>query len=166
MVRTKDPTSEIAAAIILEADNNVQLLNEGRAALSYQNTGDASRGVIRDVQYTAGSIRPVDLRGMAGGVDYDQIKIKITTSGTIGTCKYSVWTKDADGLKNNLVVDDKLIIGDYQPLAYGLEVRFGDSNLGDSAASNDEWEVEVRGYNEEIDTADLKGIKMTRRRYY
>ena len=53
MVRTKDPTSDMAAALMLEADNNVQLLNEGRAALSWQNTGDASQGVLRDVTYTS-----------------------------------------------------------------------------------------------------------------
>ena len=166
MVRTKDPTSDMAAAIILEADNNVQLLNEGRAALSWQNTGDASRGVIRDVDYTAARLRPVDLRGRAGGVDYDLIKISITTAGAVGVGKYSVWTKSGDKLKDNLVVDDQVIIGDYQTLAYGLEVRFGDTDDSGAAAINDEWEVEVRGYNEEIDTADLKGIKMTRRRYY
>ena len=44
MVKTKDPTSELATALMTEADNNVQLLNEGRAALSWQNTGDASKG--------------------------------------------------------------------------------------------------------------------------
>ena len=58
------------------------------------------------------------------------------------------------------------ITGDYQPLAHGLQVRFGGNDENDTAAANDEWEVEVRGYNEEIDTADLKGIKMTRRRHY
>ena len=166
MVRTKDPTSEIAAALILEADNNVQLLNEGRAALSWQNTGDASRGVIRDVQYTAGYIRPVDLRGRAGGVDFDKIKIWISTAGALGAGKYSVQIKSADKLKDNLVVDDQVITGDYQTLAYGLQVRFGDTSDTHQAALNNEWEVEVRGYNEEIDPADLKGIKMTRRRYY
>ena len=166
MVRTKDPTSEIAAALILEADNNVQLLNEGRAALSWQNTGDASRGVIRDVLYSADNMRPVDLRGRAGGVDFDKIKIWISTAGALGAGKYSVQIKSADKLKDNLVVDDQVITGDYQTLAYGLQVRFGDTSDTHQAALNNEWEVEVRGYNEEIDTADLKGIKMTRRRYY
>ena len=82
MVRTKDPTSDIAAALILEADNNVQLLNEGRAALSWQNTGDASKGIIRDVTYTDGKLRPVDLRGIAGAVDYDRVKIQIISGGS------------------------------------------------------------------------------------
>ena len=168
MVRTKDPTSEIAAAIMLEADNNIQLLNEGRAALSWQNTGDASKGVLRDVSYTDGSVRPVDFKGRAGSVDYDLIKISISgsTAGAIGTAKYNVYVKDSSGLKTNQVVTEEIITGDYQILAYGLQVRFAGTTNSSVATATNEWEVEVRGYNEEIDTADLKGIKMTRRRYY
>ena len=161
MVRTKDPTSELAAAIMLEADNNVQLLNEGRAALSWQNTGDASKGVLRDVTYT-GAIRPVDFRGRAGGVDYDLVKLEIEDAGAIGTATYNVWVKDSDGLKQNKVVDDQKITGDYQTLAYGLEIRFAGTTDASAAVATDEWEVEVRGMYEEVDTSDLKGIKMTR----
>ena len=164
MVRTKDPTSDMAAAIMLEADNNVQLLNEGRAALSWQNTGDASQGVLRDVTYTDGQIRPVDFRGRAGSVDYDLVKVKIGTGGVIGTATYSVWVKDSDGLKQNQVITNEKITGDYQTLAYGLQVRFSGTTDTSEATANNEWEVEVRGYNEAVDTADLKGIKMTRRR--
>ena len=166
MVRTKDPTSDMAAALMLEADNNVQLLNEGRAALSWQNTGDASQGVLRDVTYTDGQIRPVDFRGRAGSVDYDLVKVKIGTGGVIGTATYSVWVKDSDGLKQNQVITNEKITGDYQTLAYGLQVRFSGTTDTSEATANNEWEVEVRGYNEEVDTADLKGIKMTRTRYY
>ena len=168
MVRTKDPTSEIAAAIMLEADNNIQLLNEGRAALSWQNTGDASKGVLRDVSYTDGSVRPVDFKGRAGSVDYDLIKISISgsTAGAIGTAKYNVYVKDSSGLKTSQVVTEEVITGDYQTLAYGLQVRFAGTTSSSVATATNEWEVEVRGYNEEVDTADLKGIKMTRRRYY
>ena len=161
MVRTKDPTSELAAAIMLEADNNVQLLNEGRAALSWQNTGDASKGVLRDVTYT-GAIRPVDFRGRAGGVDYDLVKLEIEDAGAIGTATYNVWVKNSDGLKQNKVVDDEKITGDYQTLAYGLEIRFAGTTDASEAVATDEWEVEVRGMYEEVDTSDLKGIKMTR----
>ena len=163
MVRTKDPTSEIAAALMLEADNNVQLLNEGRAALSWQNTGDASQGVLRDVTYT-GAVRPVDFRGRAGSVDYDLIKLEIQDAGIIGTATYNVFVKDGNGLKQDKVVDDEKITGDYQSLAYGLQVRFAGNTDASEAVATDEWEVEVRGYNEEIDTSDLKGIKMTRTR--
>ena len=167
MVKTKDPTSELATTLMTEADNNVQLLNEGRAALSWQNTGDASKGVLRDVTYTDGSVRPVDFRGRAGGVDYDLVQIKISsTAGAIGTAKYNVFVKDSTGLKTNQVVTEELITGDYQPMAYGLQVRFAGTTDASVATANNEWEVEVRGYNEEVDTGDLKGIKMTRRRHY
>jgi hypothetical protein len=164
MVRTKDPTSEIAAALMQEADNNVQLLNEGRAALSWQNTGDASKGVLRDVTYTDGSVRPVDFRGRAGSVDYDLIKISISasTAGAIGTAKYNVYIKDGSGLKLNQVVTEEVITGDYQTLAYGLQVRFAGTADNSVATANNEWEVEVRGYNEEVDVNDMGGIKMTR----
>ena len=165
MVRTKDPTSEIAAALMLEADNNVQLLNEGRAALSWQNTGDASKGVLRDVTYTDGSVRPVDFRGRASGVDYDLVKLSISssTAGAIGTAKYNVYVKDSSGLKTNQVVTEEVITGDYQTLAHGLEVRFAGTADNSVATANNEWEVEIRGMHEEVDTSDLKGIKMTRR---
>ena len=165
MVKTKDPGSELATALMTEADNNVQLLNEGRAALSWQNTGDASKGVIRDVTYTDNRLRPVDLKGRAGGVDYDLIKVIIGTGGTLGTATYNVFVKDSTGLKTNQVVTEEVITGDYQALAYGLQIRFGHESLL-AAVANNEWEVEVRGYNEEVDTGDLKGIKMTRRRHY
>jgi hypothetical protein len=166
MMKTKDPTSDMAAALMLEADNNVQLLNEGRAALSWQNTGDASQGVLRDVTYTDGQIRPVDFRGRAVAVDYDLIKVKIGTGGAIGTATYNVWIKDSNGLKQNQVVSDEKITGDYQNLAHGLEIRFAGTTDSSEATANNEWEVEVRGYSEEVDAADLRGIKMTRRRYY
>ena len=75
-----------------------------------------------------------------------------------------MWTKDSDQLKNNQVVTAEKISGDYQPLAYGLQIRFGGNDEDDIATANNEWEVEVRGYNEEVDASDLTGISMTRRR--
>ncbi len=67
-------------------------------------------------------------------------------------------------LKNNNLIDDEIITGDYQPLAYGLQIRFGGDSDTDEAALNDEFEVEVRGINERTDTSDISGIKMTRNR--
>ena len=166
MVRSKDPSSELATSLEAEYENNIKLLNEGRASLGFQNTGDASMGIIRDLTYTAGKLRPVDLKGRAGGVDFDLIKVQVIDAGVFGTGSYSVWTKDGDQLKNNQVVTAEKITGDYQSLAHGLQIRFGGDSDSDQAAANDEWEVEVRGYNEEIDTGDLKGVKMTRVRYY
>ena len=164
MIRTNNPTSEVLESIEAEFEKNIELLNTGRASIGFQNTGDASRGVIRDVVYTDGKLRPVDTKGDARFVDFDLIKVKITTAGVFGTGKYSVWIKDENMLKNNNVVDNEIITGDYQPLAYGLQIRFGGDSDSDQAALDDEFEVEVRGINERTDTSDITGIKMTRNR--
>ena len=164
MIRTKDPSSPILEGIEMEYEKNIELLNTGKASLGFQNTGDASKGIIRDVTYTEGSIRPVDLKGDALSVDFDIIKVKVTTAGVLGTGTYSVWVKDADKLKSYEYITDEKITGDYQRLAYGLKIRWGGESDSDVATLNDEFEVEVRGINELIDTSDLSGIKMTRRR--
>ena len=164
MIRATDPTSEMATAMMEEAQGNIDDLNNGKAALSHQNTSDASKGVIRDVTYT-GTVRPVDTRGHYSGT-YDLIKIKITTGGVIGTAKYSVWNKDGDRLgmnEGNQVVTDEIINGDYQALAGGLQIRFAGTNFDSTAAVDDIWEVEVMGWSEEVDSNNLQPIRMTRR---
>ena len=99
MIKTNNPTSEMAVSFMEEAEKNITDMNNGNAALSWQNTSDGSKGVIRDVTYS-GTVRPVDTRGRWGGT-YDLIKIKITTGGAIGTAKYSVWAKNGDKLGMN-----------------------------------------------------------------
>ena len=49
MIRATDPTSEMASAFMAEAQENVDALNNGKAGLSWQNTTDPSKGVVRDV---------------------------------------------------------------------------------------------------------------------
>ena len=165
MIRATDPTSEMASAFMEEAQGNIDDVNNGKAALSYQNTADSSKGVIRDVTYS-GTVRPVDTRGHYSGT-YDLIKIKIdTTGGAIGTATYSVWTKDGDKLgmnEGNQVVTTEIINGDYQALAGGLQVRFSGTDFDSTASVNDTWEVEVQGWSEEVDSGSLKPIRMTRR---
>jgi len=164
MIRATDPTSEMADAMMDEAQGNIDDLNNGKAGLSWQNTADSYKGVIRDVTYT-GTVRPVDTRGYYSGT-YDLIKIKITTGGAIGTSRYSVWEKDGDKLGMNegtQVVTDEIINGDYQALAGGLQIRFEGTNFDSTASVNDIFQVEVRGYSEEVDSNSLKPIKMTRR---
>ena len=143
---------------------NIDALNKGGAALSWQTTGDSSKGVIRDISYTSGAIRPVDTRGRWSG-SWDLIKVLITTGGVLGTAKYSVWTKSGDNLKDNQVVTDEIINGDYQTLAGGLQIRFGgstDSSTANASGTADEWEIEVAGYNEEVDSSNIKSGKVTR----
>ena len=165
LIRSHDPTSEVATALMEDAMGNVDSLNKGGAALSWQTTGDSSKGIIRDVTYTSAKVRPVDLRGRASGVDYDLIKVSISasTAGVIGTAKYNVYVKDNTGLKKNQVVTERVITGDYQTLAYGLEIRFGGSTDTTQAAASDEWEIEVAGWQEEVDNSAINSVKMTRR---
>ena len=169
MIKSHDPNSELANALMEEAMQNIQNINEGKAALSFQVTRDSTQGIIRDVSYTDGSIRPVDTRGEWTG-SYDLIKVIITTGGRIGTAKYSVYTKDSDKLKNNIVVTDKVINGDYQPLAGGLQIRFAGDDMnptsGTQATADNEWEIEVFGKYEDVDNSSGKAIKMTRVRKY
>ena len=170
MIKTKDHKSELATSFMEEADKNIELLNEGKAALSWQNTADASQGLIRDITYTSGKIRPVDTRGNWNG-SWDLIKVKIGTGGVLGTATYNVYTKDSDGLKQNQVVTEEKITGDFQPLAGSLQIRFAGEADSTVATANDEWEIEVTGQTEYVDSSDMKSIKLTRtgtpaRRYY
>lgn len=161
LVKGKDPTSEIAEALFDEAQLHIEDLNSGRAKLSFQNTGDASKGIVRKIA-VAGSLNIVDTRGNYRG-SYDRLKVLVTTAGAIGTAKYSVYAKDTDGLKNNLVVQTEVINGDYQELAGGLQIRFQGSADSSTGTLNDEWEVEVMGIYEETDNASIRSVKMTRK---
>jgi hypothetical protein len=168
MIKSHDPNSELANALMEEAMLNISNINEGKAALSFQVSRDSSQGVIRDVSYTSGAIRPVDTRGEWTGT-YDLIKVIITTGGVLGTAKYSVYIKDGDKLKNNQVVTDEIINGDYQQLAAGLQIRFAgatDSSTANVSGTADEWEIEVFGKYEDVDVSTGKSIKMTRIRKY
>ena len=165
LIRSHDPTSEIASALMEDAMGNIDALNKGGAALSWQTTGDSSKGIIRDVSYTSGAIRPVDTRGRWTG-SWDLLKVIITTGGVLGTAKYSVYAKDEDKLKNNQIVTDEIISGDYQPLGGGLQIRFGgstDSSTANVSGTADEWEIEVTGWQEEVDNSTVNSVKMTRR---
>ena len=165
MIKSHDPNSELAIALMEEANNNIENINQGRAALSWQVSRDSSQGIVRDVTYTSGKIRPVDTRGEWSGT-YDLIKVKIGTGGVLGTATYNVYVKDGDGLKNQQVITNEVINGDYQSLAGGLEIRFAGSTDATQAAANDEWEIEVFGRHEVVDVSSGKAVKMTRIRKY
>ena len=161
MIKSHDPNSELANALMEEANNNIENINQGKAALSWQVSRDSSQGIVRDVTYTAGEMRPVDTRGEWSGT-YDLIKVKIGTGGVLGTATYNVYIKDGDGLKNQQVITNAVINGDYQSLAGGLEIRFAGSTDSSTATANNEWEIEVFGRNEVVDVSEGKAVKMTR----
>ena len=165
LIRATDPTNEIATALMEEAQGNIDALNNGGAALSWQTTRDASRGIIRDVSYTDGSVRPVDTRGTWSGT-FDLIRVKIEAGGALdGTATYSVWVKNADKLgiqQGNQVVTSEKINGDYQSLAGGLQIRFAGETKTSVATATNEWEIEVMGAGEHIDASGVKSVANTR----
>ena len=166
MIKSHDPNSELANALMEEAEKNISNINEGKAALSWQVTRDSSQGIIRDVYYTSGAIRPVDTRGEWSGT-YDLLRVLITLAGELGTAKYSVWVKGSTKLKETQVVTDEIITGDYQTLAGGLQIRFAgsaDDSTANTTTTADEWEIEVFGRHETVDASGGKAVKMTRTR--
>ena len=141
-------------------------MNEGKTKLSWQTTGDASMGVIREGS-VSGAVRIVDTKGLYVGV-YDKIGVKITTAGILGTAVYSYWAGDSTNLgaerMNNSASStfSDTINGTYQPIGDGLYVRFA-GDTGDSATLNDYWEIEVVGKSETVDLGYPRSISMTRR---
>ena len=165
LIRSHDPTSEVATALMEDAQNNIDSLNQGGASLSWQTTGDSSKGVIREVGTISGGIRVVDTRGRWSG-SYDVLKVKIINGGAYGTATYSVWTKGNDKLgvnEGNAAITAEKITGDYQPLAGGLQIRFGSSSFDSTASADDTWEIEVQGWQNEVDNSTINSVRMSRR---
>jgi hypothetical protein len=166
LIRASQPTSEIADALFNEVEQNITALNTGSAKLSWQTSGDSSKGVIREGT-VSGNLRIVDTRGAYYGV-YDRIGVKITTAGAMGTARYSVWQSDSDNLgaermnNGDAETHSDVVSGDYQQLSRGLEIRFA-GDTGDTATLNDYWEIEVHGKFEHTDNGMPMSIRMSRR---
>tara|TARA_Y100001963_G_scaffold10981_1_gene13979 strand:+ start:4826 stop:6040 length:1215 start_codon:yes stop_codon:yes gene_type:complete len=168
LIRSHDPTSEVATSFWEEANEEINKLNSGENTLSWMTTADGSKGIVRESS-VSGNIRIVDTRGRYSGT-YDRIGVKITNAGAIGTAKYSVWVKDSDNIgaerMNNLEAADlvdEVINGQYQSLSSGLQIKFG-GDTADTATFNDKWEIEVTGYYEEVDNAtSMRAVRMSRR---
>ena len=161
MLKSDDPMNEVAGAFMEEADEYLAGLKSGDIQIPTSVTGDAPYGVIRDVTYTAGRVRPIQTRGSYLGT-YDLIKVKIIDAGAIGTATYSVWEKSSTDLKATQVVTAETINGDYQQCAGGLEIRFAGATDSTVATANDEWEIEVYGTGEDVRTSNVGNINMTR----
>jgi|TARA_R100000458_G_scaffold10425_1_gene8271 hypothetical protein len=165
MIKAEDPMDDVGNAFMEEANEYLNGLRTGEIQLPTSVTGDSPYGVIRDVSYTSGKIRPIQTRGSYSGT-YDLIKIKIIDSGAIGTATYSVWEKSSTDLKSTNIVSAETINGDYQQCAGGLEVRFAGATDATTANANDEWEIEVYGVGEDVRTSNVGNINMTRGAYH
>ena len=164
LVRADDPANPVADAFMEEADSNIEQLNSGSIQLPNAVTYDSSKGVIRDCTYTSGSVRPVKTRGRYSGT-YDLVKISIGTGGVLGTATYNVYAKDSTKLKNDQIVTEEVITGDYQSVAGGLQIRFAGSTDSSVATANNEWEIELYGSGEQVSNTGLGVIRMSRGGY-
>lgn len=164
LIRADDPANPVSDAFMEEADSNIEQLNSGSIQLPNAVTYDSSKGFVRDVTYTSGSIRPVKTRGRYSGT-YDLIKIKIGTGGVLGTATYNVYAKDSTKLKNDQVINERVITGDYQPITGGLQIRFAGSTDSSVATANNEWEIELYGSGEQVSNTGLGAIRMSRGGY-
>ena len=149
LIKAHDPTSAILEKFEEEYNFNINLINEGKAKLSYQVSGDSSKGVVKEVD-VKGSLKIVDTRGNYQGT-YDRLKVIVSTAGAIGTARYDVFAKNSDSLKADKIINAEIINGDYQQLANGLQIRFQGVNNFSSSFENDEWEIEVFGMQESLD---------------
>jgi hypothetical protein len=165
MLKADDPASDVAGAFMEEANEYIEGLRTGEIQLPHQVTGDSSYGVIRDVTYTSGKIRPVQTRGAYQGT-YDLIKVKIIDAGAIGTATYSVWEKSSTDLKSSQVVTAQTINGDFQECAGGLEIRFAGGTDATTATANNEWEIECHGISEDVRSSKTGNIRMSRGAYH
>ena len=141
-----------------EINFNLELINSGKAKLSYQVSGDSSKGIVKEIS-VSGGIKLVDTRGHYSGT-YDRLKVMITTEGASGVGKYTVWGKSSNDLKDTIIVAEKLINGDYQELAGGLQIRFQGANDSAQATLADQWEIEVFGQQESLDD-NIGAVKYT-----
>ena len=171
LLRAHDPTNEVIAPYQDELNEILEGLKKGSIVLPSKVTADSSKGVIREVSVNASSaLRPVELRGSYNRWGYDLIKIKVYVNGTgssanaaIGTAKYSVWVKDNDTLKNNKIVENELITGDYDQVADSLYIRWSGPTTTSVAYEDDEYEVEVHSTSIDADTSAIGSVKMSRR---
>ena len=164
LVKAQNPLSEMIEVFEEEINFNIELINSGKSKLSYQVSGDSSKGFVTEITSpqtsdSNGGLYIIDTRGNYSGT-YDRIKVIIETAGVIGTAKYDVYVKDSDNLKNSKVVDAKVINGDYQQCAGGLQIRFQGKNSSSTAVKNDEWEIEVFGQQESLDD-NIGAVKYT-----
>ena len=136
----------MAMAMNPDGTGYLDMVRTGQIALSQDEGLAKHSGIIREVSVnanTTGSI--IDVRGKPT-VDWDVIKIIISTAGTFTSgsasgVKYDTYVKDDTGLKIDKSSDAEVIDGGFQDVGHGMQVRFSPGLY----TSNDEWELEVSG---------------------
>ena len=136
----------MAMAMNPEGTGYLDMVRTGQIALSQDEGMAKHSGIIREVSINANSTGSViDVRGRPS-VDWDVIKIVISTAGTFTSgsasgVKYDTFVKDDTGLKIDKSTNAEVIDGGYQDVGHGMQVRFSPGVY----TINDEWELEISG---------------------
>ena len=133
-----------AMAISPDGDGLLDKLKRREYVISNETSFASEKGVIQEISLnnsTTGYIEDIKLHGPPG-VDYDEVRIVISTGGTfaLGTSspvKYDVYVKNDSGIRMHKVVDAEQVNGNYQSLAYGARIRF----QAGVYVANDEWSI-------------------------
>lgn len=136
----------MAMAMNPDGTGYLDMVRKGEIALSQDEGLAKHSGIIREVSVnanTTGSI--IDVRGKPT-VDWDVIKIIISTAGTFTSgsasgVKYDTYVKDDTGLKIDKSSDAEVIDGGFQDVGHGMQVRFSPGLY----TISDEWELEISG---------------------
>ena len=168
LLTAHDPTSELIEPFKAELDEHIDGLRKGSIILPTSISGDASKGVIREVSVNAASdLRPIELKGSYSGTGYELLKVYIDTSegGIIGTSKMSVKGKNSTLLKTDILINSEIITGDFQHLGVGnLYIRWGGDNVIDAiTTAADEYEIELWGSSLDSTISSIGSVVMTRR---
>jgi len=136
----------MAMAMNPDGTGYLDMVRKGEIALSQDEGLAKHSGIIREVSINANSTGSViDVRGRPS-VDWDVIKIVISTAGTFTSgsasgVKYDTYVKDDTGLKIDKSSDAEVIDGGFQDVGHGMQVRFSPGVY----TINDEWELEISG---------------------
>jgi len=129
-----------------EGTGYLDMVRTGQIALSQDEGLAKHSGIIREISINASSTGSIiDVRGTPS-VDWDVIKIIISTAGTFATgsasgVKFDSFVADSTGLKITKIADAVIIDGSFQDVGHGMQVRFSPGVY----TINDEWELEVSG---------------------
>ena len=137
----------MAMAMNPEGTGYLDMVRTGQIALSQDEGLAKHSGIIREIAInasTTGSI--IDVRGTPG-VDWDVIKIVISTAGTFTSgsasgVKFDSFVGNDTGLKTTKIADAVIIDGSFQDVGHNMAVRF---SPGVYNSTSDEWELEISG---------------------
>jgi|15BtaG_2_1085339.scaffolds.fasta_scaffold06079_4 hypothetical protein len=151
-LRTNPERAAEIRALAINDETGQGLLDKLRRheyALWNETTTKSENGIVQVVTQNASSTGGITDLKMRGPVttDYDEVRVVISTAGTVAatygstpTAKFDAYAKNADGLKQNKIISGEIITGAYQSFVYNSQIIFG---LG-VYTLNDEFSVTFR----------------------